>query len=174
MAPRKSTKHGPPSQIRAECFMLCDVARLEHGKLYVLGGGWDRIMPDRLPMPYGFQVAIKLAVPREATTRPIDIRLGIVDELGRDIDASPSGLSIELEKPTPESPAEVPIMIPLGMEVTLVLPGSYRLALTVNGEPIAHTRFRVTPPRPSANGDPDDPVDGAADRAALPADRPSR
>jgi len=165
MPASKMPKRASTSGIRSECFIICDVVRLENGKMYILGGGWDLLTPTQLPLAYRFNLAIKLAIPRAEVGDPVNIELTVVDELDREIGTSPAGLRMELEEPSDNVGDEIPLMIPLGMEVTIVLPGTYRLRLTVNDKAIAQTRFRVIPPLAVDQESMTDDVQPSTDRA---------
>ena len=67
----------------AECFLLCDFARTENGKLYIVGGGWSTIVPRQLPLDYDAYLAIKLSLPWETVPDSIMIRVDLLDEQGR-------------------------------------------------------------------------------------------
>lgn len=135
--------------IRAECFLLCDHVRLEHGKLYILGGGWTTITPDRLPLPHSVHLAIKLAVPESALASLARLSISVVDADGRAIDPAPINLNVGFAGGIPDGLGQdVPVMIPVGIDLTLVRPGTYTLHLSANGDVIAQTSFRVAEPRP--------------------------
>ena len=50
--------------VEVNCFILADGAQEAAGKLYVLGGGWDRLIVNTLPTPLiTAAIAIVLSVP---------------------------------------------------------------------------------------------------------------
>lgn len=141
---------------RAECFILCDYARAENGKLYIVGGGWDEIVPQRLPLEYETYLAIKLVLSWEviAGSTPAIVRVDLLDANDRllgdpvfetSLGGSPVDLPEELE-------GQERLMVSLFMgneaKMTLTEPGPFTLRLLVNDEAIATTTFRVAPPRP--------------------------
>jgi hypothetical protein len=60
---------------------LCDYARAENGKLYIVGGGWDEIVPQRLPLEYETYLAIKLVLLWEVIAEPTTaiVRVELLD-----------------------------------------------------------------------------------------------
>lgn len=138
--------------VRAECFLLCDYVRVENGKLFILGGGWDQIVPAHLPVPYPFYIAIKLVVPAAVATEPIHLRMDVVDEEGQELGDPPLDARVSFtpkanvasapETVFPEGQA----LLPLFAEVTLFQPGAYTLRLVANGQLVGITRFTVSPP----------------------------
>jgi len=140
---------------RAECFILCDYARAENNKLYIVGGGWDQIVPLRLPLDYEAYLAIKLVLEWTLFTDPgsIVVRAELLDTndqvLGDPI------FEVALEGRPVDVPEEMQgqgrLMLALFMgqeaKMTLTEPGLYALRLLVNDEAIATTDFRVAPPR---------------------------
>ena len=58
-------------RINVEFMMVCDGAQAVGGKLYILGGGWERIalpsVPGRAALP--FAIALGISVPWHLTNR---------------------------------------------------------------------------------------------------------
>lgn len=136
------------AQSHAECFLLCDFVQVAGGKLNILGGGWDRFDPTRLPWPHSFYLAIKLSVPPVLAGKAISIRIDLTDPEGRHMEPAPLDARIALD-PAPDSAArkDMSLMIPMRVEITLESPGSYTFLLSVEDQVIAQTGFQVTNPR---------------------------
>jgi hypothetical protein len=141
---------------RAECFILCDYARAENGKLYIIGGGWDEIVPQRLPLEFETYLAIKLVLFWEVVAGPTAtiIRAELLDANDRvlgdpvfetTVEGSPVDLPEELER---QGRLMVALFMGNEAKMTLSEPGLFTLRLFVNDEAIATTTFRVSPPRP--------------------------
>lgn len=137
------------SKARAEIFVLCDFARFENGKLDILGAGWDTIHPPALPFPYQFFVAARVMVPAVLATKPVPLKVEIADESGRIVEPGEADLRVIIE-PLVDTPThvdgEIPLMLPLRIDLTLVLAGAYTIKLVVAGAVISHTSFRVAEP----------------------------
>jgi hypothetical protein len=157
MARKKETKVLDDDRYaRAECFILCDYARAENGKLYIVGGGWDEIVPQRLPLEYETYLAIKLVLFWEVITHPSTalVRAELLDANDRvlgdpvfetTVAGGPIDLPEELER---QGRLMVSLFMGNEAKMTLTEPGLFTLRLFVNDEAIATTTFRVAPPRP--------------------------
>jgi hypothetical protein len=158
MARKKLTTTFDDRPARAECFLLCDYARAENGKLYIVGGGWDEIVPQRLPLDYQAYLAIKLIVVWEIVSNSTaalsaDVRAELLDGTGQvlgdpvletRIESDPVGVPEEFK-----GQARLLAALFMGQEakMTLTEPGRFTLRLVVNDEVIAMTEFRVAAPR---------------------------
>ena len=157
MARKKQTKLlDDDRRARAECFILCDYARAENGKLYIIGGGWDEIVPQRLPLEFETYLAIKLVLFWEVAAGPTStiIRAELLDANDRvlgvpvfetTVEGSPVDLPEELAR---QGQPMVALFMGNEAKMTLTEPGLFTLRLFVNDEAIATTTFRVAPPRP--------------------------
>lgn len=135
----------------SECFLLCDYARAEHGKLYILGGGWDEIVPDRLPLDYKAYLAIKLVVRWSLIESRALIRIDLLDTDGNVLGDPVEETQIEgspFDVPD-ESAGLTPIAtLFMGTEVnmTLARPGTFTLRLRVNDLEVSTLGFKVAVP----------------------------
>jgi hypothetical protein len=137
--------------VQAECFLLCDFARAENRKLYIVGGGWDQIVPQRLPLDHVAYLATKLVLPGELLGEPVVLRIELLDKNGQVL-GEPVYESI-LESGPADLPIEIAerellrLVVFMGNEVKMTLrePGLFTLRLLVNAQAIAETKFTVTP-----------------------------
>jgi hypothetical protein len=156
---KRTTLNGYP-RARTECFMLCDYARAENGKLYIVGGGWDQIAPRRLPLDYQAYLAVKVVLQWEIPADPVSIvvRAELLDQNDRVLGEPVFVTTLEggpLEDAPPYLPEEfegqgrlvMALFLANEAKMTLTEPGRFTLRLLVNDEPIATTEFTVTPPR---------------------------
>ncbi len=145
-----SKKHSAP--IRAECFLLCDQAQAENGKLYILGGGWDQLTPQTIPVYHTAAIALKMVMPGRTAMETVAIRIDIFDSEGRpigepvvrgNIKGSPVGEfpdgSIDL---APD--AAIYLAFTVGLDIQQA--GRYGLRLIANGDVVAETQFTVIAP----------------------------
>lgn len=152
MARKQDSKRVGASGVRAECFLLCDYARAENGKLYIVGGGWDQVVPPHLPLVYPFYIALKFVMLGEVALESVSVRIDIADEDGQQVGdpALDSRLSarpmVELVPDTRGVLPEAPALLALATELTLNLPGVFTLRLLVNDDLIATASLRVSPP----------------------------
>jgi len=62
--------------------LLCDYAEEIRGKLYIMGGGWSRIVVNR---PVDMTLAVKIAVPWDQTNVPHSISAKLLTEDGQPV-----------------------------------------------------------------------------------------
>lgn len=149
MPRKKNTKAISTPQFRAECFLLCDHARVENGKLYVLGGGWDLISPNQFPERIRFYIAARLIVIADPVPE-LDFRFQIVDENGMETGNEPLDLRFDTtHDDVPSGFSEVSFMVALSTNVTLTEAGHYTVLLLHANQEVARASFRVTPPTAS-------------------------
>jgi len=79
--------------------------------------------------------------------RKVRLRVEVADESGQTLEP-PDVVAFEVPS---DADGEVAIMIPLGVELTLVLPGQYTLRLYADDLVIAQTRFTVAQPAVAAS-----------------------
>ena len=158
MAGKKQARTlGDNQRARAECFMLCDYARAENGKLYIVGGGWDEIVPQHLPLEYETYLAIKLVLSWDALGDPTTtiVRADLLDANDRVLGDPVLETTVEGSPVDPPEdregqgkPHQVSLFMGNEAKMTLSQPGLFTLRLLVNDESIATTTFRVASPHP--------------------------
>jgi len=74
--------------------LLCDAAQMVGGKLYVLGGGWSRVLALA---PLNMALAVYLKVPWHEANRAMPLRIDLVTEDGRAVPAGEGQGGIRLE-----------------------------------------------------------------------------
>jgi hypothetical protein len=105
--------------------MLADAAEVVGGKLYLLGGGWDRLtVNDRFPHTRAVAVALALEVPWDETNQRHQITVTI-ETLDHE-QLAQLGAEFECGRP-PGIPQGHPQLVQLAatIPVTLAAPGSY-------------------------------------------------
>ncbi len=146
MPRKKNTKAISAPQFRAECFLLCDHARVENTKLYVLGGGWDLISPNQFPERIRFYIAARLIVTADPVPE-LDFRFQIVDENGQEAGNEPLDLHFDTTPDdVPSEFFEISFMVALGTNVTITEAGHYTVLLLHAKQEVARASFRVMPP----------------------------
>src|SRR5450756_8364 len=70
-----------PDRISLDYLLVADGADAVGGKLYLLGGGWDRLMVPQLPGPPAvpFAVALGINVPWNLTNRKLGFSVDVLD-----------------------------------------------------------------------------------------------
>lgn len=139
--------------IWAECFLLCDYASVENGKLYIVGGGWEQVTPAQLPTPFAFYIAIKIVVDTELMRAPMRLRIDDVDPDSGQINESVTEIHLDAVPSSAELDApEFALMLPIAVTAMAKVPGKKRFRLVVEDEVIASTQFRILPPRDVSEG----------------------
>jgi hypothetical protein len=133
--------------------MLCDFAESLNGKLYIQGGGWDRVMKIQ---PLNFAVAIMLEVPWHAANEKHRLNLTLQTEDGQlvpDAEGNPIQMQGEFEtgRPAgvrPGTALKSPFAARLaGLDLD---PGAYAFVLEIDGTEITRSTFTVEVPPPGA------------------------
>lgn len=134
---------------RAECFLLCDYARAENQKLYIVGGGWNQILTQQLPADYGAYIASKLIIPGGWLGDSLSITIELRDKDGVRLGDPVYEGTVENSPLPSTAPLEDPLfyrlVIFMGSEVKMILKeiGTYSLCLLLNEVVVAETSFSV-------------------------------
>ena len=128
--------------------LLADGAQVQNGKLYVLGGGWDRLQFPEYPQTLPVAIALGIRVPWRETNRRHVFSLRA---LTADNDKELFKIEGEFETGRPPGiPAGMPQTFQAALSVPLHIqsPGQYYLRATIDGEKAEHTVpfFAVTVP----------------------------
>lgn len=140
-----------PNQFRAS-ILLCDAAQVQSGKLFVLGGGWSRIL--KLQPALTMALAVRIEVPWHESNRRHQLRIRLLDQDGAPVrppdlplDAGAEGFEIhgEFEAGRPPGLAQGSFLdncIALNFQLNLE-PGGYVWALLINGNVLTSYPFEV-------------------------------
>lgn len=130
-----------PSKLRVT-LMLADWAEALGGKLYIQGGGWARIVPNR---PVTMAVAALLHVPYDQTNTPITLTLSLLTE---DAELFPQEspfqvqANAEVGRP-PGMRAGEETVVPFAVKVNGIQfkPGGYRVEARVGDDLLGYIPF---------------------------------
>lgn len=81
-----------------EFLIIADAVEAVNGKLYMIGGGWDRWTSRTFPCPMHLGIAIGLLVPWDETNQRHHISVSIVDADGKQI-VPEIGADVEVGRP---------------------------------------------------------------------------
>jgi len=130
---------------RVDCFLLADAAQALAGKLYVLGGGWDRLVFTHFPAVVTFDIAVRVVIPWTETNRPLRFELHLENEDGQRLLNAPALTEISIGRP-PElregSEQTVPLVVKLA-GTPIPRPGRYVFTMRHDGEEVARTAFEA-------------------------------
>jgi hypothetical protein len=133
--------------VKIDYVMVCDAAQAVGGKLYVLGGGWDRLMMPAFPghPPVPFAVVFGINVPWNLTNRPFTFAIQILDSDDGLVQEIATG-EFEVGRPPGTRPGvsqRVPFACPANPEFPE--PGRYVVRVLLKGERAGETSFEVAP-----------------------------
>ncbi len=129
--------------MEVEWFILADYAEIMGGKLYLMGGGWDRLTvnsPFPLTKPVGLAAAFR--VPWNETNQPQNVEIEIQTDDGESV--GKVGAQFEVGRP-PGMKAGQDQRFQLAANVPLTLsgPGGYVIVSRVEGQEARRVPFNV-------------------------------
>lgn len=133
-----------PTTPHIDFLVLADRAEAVNGKLYMMGGGWDRLTPGKLPAAHTLGIALGVVIP--VGTPQMDHRLDLSIDGPAKPELSPSAIQFSRQNP----PASMPGRAVFGLEASIVLraPGVYRIRVTIDGAGAKQVEFNVEAPPP--------------------------
>ena len=129
--------------LEIEWLILADAAQVSTNKLYLLGGGWDRLIITR-PFPLTHQIAVAAAfkVSWNETNRKHDFEIKVADADGAEV-AKIAG-QFEVGRPSGIPPGQdqrTQVAVNLGLP--LKHPGTYEVVAQLNGNESRSFPFNV-------------------------------
>lgn len=117
--------------------LVADRAEVTNGKLYMMGGGWDRLQPPEFPLPMMLGIAVGLRIPYHETDDVHKLKVALARE-GQPL------VEVEAEVQTGRPPGlrGRDMVVPMGFNipVTFETAGDYVLSASVDGhEPRRHS-----------------------------------
>jgi hypothetical protein len=132
--------------------ILCDWAESIQGKLYVQGGGWNKLLSDT---PGQFAVAVICRIEYNETNTPYHAVLALVDEDGQpfpplnpEAGQAPARFEIDFEvgRPPGMRPGQTQVFSFTGKLGGFVFPpGGYRFELDISGHRQDAAEFQAAP-----------------------------
>jgi hypothetical protein len=135
-------------RIRTEWIILADYAEVINGKLYLMGGGWDRLTVNSgFPVTQQCGIAVSFRVPWSLTNQTHHFELEVADDDGKSL-VQADGY-FEVARP-PGSPPGQPQRFQFSMNgpVQFEHPGGYVIIARSDGEEIDRSSFAVVSARP--------------------------
>jgi len=123
--------------------ILADAAQVADGKLYLLGGGWDRLSVNGLPAIQFMGVAIAILVPWSETNTTQTLTVSIEDEDGGAV-MQPVAVRVEVGRPSGLSAgADQRVLMALNAQLALPRLGDYAVTATLDSGARKRHRFSV-------------------------------
>ena len=143
-----------PDKIGLDYLLVADGAQVVGGKLYLLGGGWDRLTVPELPghPATPFSVAVGVNVPWNFTNRKMSFSIDVRNADGGHVGQLVGG-EFEVGRPPglrSGAPQRFQIAGPAGPEFPAA--GRYVIECAIDGEVIGHTAIEVMAASPAASG----------------------
>jgi hypothetical protein len=121
--------------------LVADRAEAVNGKLYLLGGGWDRITLPQFPGPANFDVALGVLVGYTETNERHVFTISLEDDDNQAV-LGPIDGQIELGRPPGLKPAQPQrFLVAVRGPFPLPAPGCYHWVVTLDGRPAGRTMF---------------------------------
>lgn len=145
--------------MRAEWIILADSAEVVNSKLYLMGGGWDRlIVNQQFPAQQVVSLAVSFEVEWNETNirRPVELR--IEDEDGRQL--ARVNAQIEAGRPAGITPGQSQrVQLAFKLPLRFEKPGDFAVTAWIEEELAGRTHFSVTEGRQSSGGRRKRPLD---------------
>jgi hypothetical protein len=138
--------------MRAEWIMLADSAEIVGGKLYVLGGGWQRLSVVKgFPATHRCALSMAVEVPWSDTNVRHEFQVIMQDEDGREEPLGAKG-HFEVGRAAGLTPGQSQrVQITSGLTLNIRTAGLYRLVLRIDGEDAAYAPFTALEGRGQRN-----------------------
>lgn len=134
------------NQLEIDFLILADRAEAVNGKLYMMGGGWDRTLVDDINQPVVFSFAVGILVPWNATNHTHSLEIKI-----ENLDGTPTDFRLQAQFNQGRQPwltlgetQRVMLAIP-GIPVKFPGLGSYVAVARINGTIVKRTPFHLAP-----------------------------
>jgi hypothetical protein len=122
-------------QTAIRVMLAADSAQAVNGKLYVLGGGFDRItLPPGAPLQFRFDLAMVIEVPWTATNHPIHVTVDLLDADGQPIGYHAEGQLETGRPPGARHGASFPVPLVFPVLAEFPAPGRYTISGSIDGE----------------------------------------
>lgn len=142
-----------PDALALDYLVVADAAEAVGGKIYLLGGGWDRLLVPQLPGPPGapFAVAAGVSVPWGMTNKRLHLGVEVLDADGALVATLIDG-QIEVGRPAGIRPGVAQrFQLAVRAQPQFTTAGRYVVRCTVDGNLLGSTAFEVAaaaPPQP--------------------------
>ena len=143
------TRHLAPSTrdsftmvaMEIDFLILADAAQVAEGKLYLMGGGWDRLAVNMLPATQMVGIAVAVVVPWAETNTPHTLTLTIDDEDGAAV-LPPVTVRVEVGRPPGlAAGAEQRVLVAFNAQLQLPRLGGYAISAALEDGAQKRLRF---------------------------------
>lgn len=137
-------------ELTCDFLLMADRAEVVNGKLYLMGGAWDRLNVADLAQSVPISVAIGVLVQWNATNRQHHLRVHMEDADGREVEGFGLEAGFVAGRPPQLMEGDEQRMIFAIPAVPVRFPrtGKYALVVALNGSVARRTTFSVVAPTP--------------------------
>ena len=124
-----------PEAVSIEFIMLTDHAEVKNGKLYMMGGGYDRRFIDDIKAPVTLSTVIGVLIPWNLTNQPHNVKLRVETEDGAAVGPEVQGDLTVGRSPQAISGQTFRVMSVVNITLPLPQLGGYKVIASLsNGE----------------------------------------
>lgn len=143
---RKKTMPSEGAQLRVECFTLADSAEEVNGKLYMLGGGWDRLAAKSFPtVKKRLTLPAIISLPWQELNKEHKFEIKLLDASGRRVFDKPILGGFRAET-LPGSVDEDEVKLVLSVEIENIKiqrEGRYVFVLEIDSVELSRATFKA-------------------------------
>jgi hypothetical protein len=118
-------------RLSIDYLLLADGAQVQNGKLYVLGGGWERLQFEAYPQTIPVGIALGVRVPWGETNRRHVFRIRGVDADGQEIFGGQGEFELGRPPGIPAGTSQI-FQVALTMPLPVPAPGHYSVEADVD------------------------------------------
>ena len=130
-------------RIDLDFLLLADWAEIVAGKLYLQGGGWERVAVPSFPFARNIAIVVGLTVPWGATNQRYTVRVTVLNEDTQQEFMRVEG-QLETGRPAGLPPGQAQsVMMAVNNASGLPAAGTYLVAVEIDGEERGRKSFRA-------------------------------
>jgi hypothetical protein len=133
--------------LRLDWAVLANAAEAPpNGLVYILGAGFDTLVRDQFPTPFGGVIVLRLQTTRLETERPHKVEVHGTDEDGRPLLAQPIVLNLPARQVPPDYPHGWDLAANIVINLSTVAvskPGFYNFEILIDDQQVRTLPFRA-------------------------------
>ena len=122
-----------------------------NGLVYILGGGFDTLVRDQFPTPFGGVVVLRVQTSRLETERPHKVEVHCTDEDGKPVLPQPIAINLPARQVPPEFPHgwDMAASIVINLQaVPINRPGFYNFEILIDDQQVRTLPWRAVKTAP--------------------------
>jgi hypothetical protein len=137
-------------RLEVDFLLLADRAEAINGKLYMLGGAWERVGVNDFGQPLGISIALGVLVPWSQTNVSHAVVLTLRDADGRGLNFRIEASFVTGRPPFLSGETQRVLLAIPGASVLLPGPGDYLIVASLDGVEAKSVRFSAVQAQPPA------------------------